>query len=799
MTVRHFFSITLFLCLLLIKPVWATTFDVGDSPSGIAVDAALNKIYVSNQNNGTVLVYDNSTYELLETIELNKQYATVILPSILLVNPNTHTVYVAAGSGALYAFDGNTYEVSDPLSLWNISAMQLDAKNNKLYVQGYAIGEQNNFVYTIDTTTFTQVAKTTVYNSQANGSFAINPDNGTLYYPNVQPYGNVGTSATLTIQPTEGPSSELTLAGGIGGLAFNANTNKLYVSTYGWAIAIIDANSNEIIDTISLPSGSTQSYNMAIDETKNQIYVNSNSVIFVIDGFTNQIKAQLPAVNSAGVSSAGIAFDSQTNTLYSINWNPEYKAISPTAMVLNNTFNPAPEILSIPSPETAAGEQLIITGQYFSYVAAENLVHFPGGATVAAEQSDGTTITVTVPVTAQSGPISLSVNGTQSETFTEQPIQIKKPSTCQTIGKPSVFEPIALPQGTNIVKFFNDVNASGEYLFAMAKSTAGQYSLLAINPDNYQVTTVANLITSIIEVAYDKKTLTFYYKVHLDNNLYSVNNSLQVSNTALPSPAGLSFSDLSIDQANSKLYVLYSIHSPQKFTTNMYVYNTTDMTQAPGNITLSSNNENNPTQIEVDENSGVVYVFYTGRTYQMDILDPEAGYSTVYSESLDYGGTTTFYVATNLADDLTYITPWGGSVVAVNDAQQGFVHAGGLPLSNSLDGLIFNETNQTLYLLVDKKKFWYYDDELNSKGEIHLTDKNTEIAVNPLMNYLFALSTSKDTLNIANAATNTSLPNFSWVSKSELSSFAISNINNMAFVGTSNNEIETISWCQPDS
>jgi len=92
-----------------------------------------------------------------------------------------------------------------------------------------------------------------------------------------------------------------------------ANTNKIYVSNLGLGItpgklSVIDGSTNDIIDTITVGLGTSQ---VAFDQNTNRIYVanQGSATVSVIDGSTNSVIAEIPV----GITSRSSPFKPVVN------------------------------------------------------------------------------------------------------------------------------------------------------------------------------------------------------------------------------------------------------------------------------------------------------------------------------------------------------------------------------------------------------------------------------------------------------------------------------------------------------
>lgn len=137
---------------------------------------------------------------------------------------------------------------------------------------------------------------------------------------------DVNTLSTVETQasPTLPPSVfSATVSTGIGsipsGMAYNPTNNTIYVANSGNdTISVVDANTNTVISTISIPASNPAT--IAYNTVSNTIYVTGNfsNEVYVIDCSTNLvIGSPIPV----GVNPADISYNSFDNTMYIVNNN----------------------------------------------------------------------------------------------------------------------------------------------------------------------------------------------------------------------------------------------------------------------------------------------------------------------------------------------------------------------------------------------------------------------------------------------------------------------------------------------
>lgn len=95
------------------------------------------------------------------------------------------------------------------------------------------------------------------------------------------------------------------------------------------------------------------------------------------------------------------------------------------------TVQPVPQISAFTPASTSPGSAITLSGNYFSTTASQNVVTFGAGVTTVASAATASSLTVTVPLGAQTGPLTVTSNGiasaASSATLT---IQYAPGSTC---------------------------------------------------------------------------------------------------------------------------------------------------------------------------------------------------------------------------------------------------------------------------------------------------------------------------------------------------------------------------------
>jgi len=214
------------------------TVAVGDSPEGVGVNTATNKIYVANANDDTVSVIDGSTDTVVDTVAVGDS------PEGVGVNTATNKIYVAnAGDDTVSVIDGSTDTVIDTVTVGDSPfGVGVNTATNKIYVANVF----DDTVSVIDGSTDTVVDTVTV----GDGPF---------------------------------------------GVGVNTATNKIYVSNFSDdTVSVIDGSTDTVVDTVAVGD---VPFGVGVNTATDKIYVSNFS-----DNTVSVISDPPPASSDGGGS-----------------------------------------------------------------------------------------------------------------------------------------------------------------------------------------------------------------------------------------------------------------------------------------------------------------------------------------------------------------------------------------------------------------------------------------------------------------------------------------------------------------
>ena len=330
-----------------IAQVVIATVPVGINPYGVAVDSAINKIYVPNCGNdpsctaspGTVTVIDGATNTVIATVNVG------VRPEAVAVDSATHKIYVAnnCGSDKLCGSVG-TVTVIDPNNNYKTVsvkvgffpiALAVDSMTDQIYVVNSC---GNDFecqsagtVTVIDGGTNNVVATVPVGYSPE--SIAANAGNNQIYVANNCGDSFVCVDVLGTVTVIDGASNTVATIVNVGFypnyLDLDSRTNKVYVSNLcgsdftcnsAGTATVIDANNN--YSTVSVPV-EYDPVALAVNSDTHQIYVSNNygddpkghsaGTVTVIDANNNTTTVNV------GYYPGSLAIDSATNGIDVLN------------------------------------------------------------------------------------------------------------------------------------------------------------------------------------------------------------------------------------------------------------------------------------------------------------------------------------------------------------------------------------------------------------------------------------------------------------------------------------------------
>jgi YVTN family beta-propeller protein len=284
---------------------------VGDAPVAMAINPDTDRVYVANQESGTVSVIDGVADRIIATIPVGD------LPYTISVNRATNKVYVSrtfsdltviidgetnnaksikAGVGdavAAETLDGNTYMISYEAP--QVTILDADDQTSKL--------ETSNHLW----------------------AMAANPVTKKVYAVSAG-------SATATIVQGASHTASALKAGEIPcAVAVDPSSGRVFVANYGsGTLTVIDGVTDSVIGTVKV---GTHPQAIAVDSRNHKVYVVSTQegTTTVLDGMNNSVLSTI----KMGHASFAIAVNPKTHVAVALGLDGDLTVIDGTTFAVS--------------------------------------------------------------------------------------------------------------------------------------------------------------------------------------------------------------------------------------------------------------------------------------------------------------------------------------------------------------------------------------------------------------------------------------------------------------------------------
>ncbi len=613
------------------------TVNVGSHPIVAAVNPITNKIYVANQDDGTVTVIDGATNQT-QTVQVGMG------PTSVAVNPVTNKIYVAnSEDGTFSEIDGATNtQVSYPAGT-TPTAVAVNPVTNKVYIANF--GDGTVTIYDPVTTgiravqaglTPVAVAVNTVTNhiyvacNGSNNVVSINADNN-----NAVKVIGVGN------QPTA--------------IAVNQVTNKIYVTNQtDTTLSSIDGVTN-VVKTVSVASGSTLS-NIAVNPVTNQIYIADFSAgyVFQFDGSTlKQTDISVPDASQ-------LALNPVTNQMYVTNTYID------TVTVIDGSTSKATVLPAGASPQYIVVNP--VTNKAYGLNVGDNTVSVIDGAS-------NTTATVPVGSNSVAAAVNPVTNKIYVPSYGDNQVTVIDGATNATTTVQAGTGPIYAAVNPLTNKIYvanfgsNDVTViDGETNNTTTVQTMGvSPRFVAVNPVTNQIyvgnTGSANV--TVIDGATNNTTLVpvpvgaavlavnpVTNKIYTINGNYSPNVTVidGATNTTSTIPVGGYPTYLAVNPVTNQIYVTSNVSK-----------NLSIIDGASGTVMKNISVGTDPVYVAVNTVTNKIYVLNSG-DFTVTVIDG-LSYATSLVATDKYPG----YAAVNPVTNKIYVSNFSGNDVTVID------------------------------------------------------------------------------------------------------------------------------------
>jgi len=270
---------------------------VGANPITLAIDRAVNKIYVANTGSGNISVIDGASDAVVTTIPGEAH------PYAIAVNEATGTVYVTnTYSNAVTVIDVRT-DTAHPLNVGGADGVAIDSRTNTILLTTYEDPE----IRIVNGATGA-VRKVKV--GPHIWSMLFDEGSGTLYL------GHTGTAEVVSLNEKTLAVHTIPVGQIPCALAVNPQSQRLYAVNYGdQTLSVIDLRTQRAIAT--LPVGEHPQA-VAVDPARNVVYVanvHGNSVT-AIDGNNNRVIGTF----AAGENPYAVTVDEKTGQVFTANY-----------------------------------------------------------------------------------------------------------------------------------------------------------------------------------------------------------------------------------------------------------------------------------------------------------------------------------------------------------------------------------------------------------------------------------------------------------------------------------------------
>ena len=290
------------------QPTGYQDIPIGRSwPRSIGINPITNQVYLTTTSG----IYPPTGFTLTVVNASSGSISRVIpfrgIPGELAVDPSTNQVYVINGSSVV-VFDGASGDEKGSIRFTEpLYALAVDPMTSRLY----ATSADTLFETSLN-------PRVTGMKSFRVGSYAVglavNPTTNMIYAANY--LSNTVSVLDATKESLVGTIDLGAQSTNPSELAVNPTTNKVYVTTGRNSVVVIDGLTDRVTTTLQVGNSPTtnSTYALAVDPTKNQIYVAAtpSPLITIIDGGTEKVAGSL----RLNYSPYEMAFDTANSRLY---------------------------------------------------------------------------------------------------------------------------------------------------------------------------------------------------------------------------------------------------------------------------------------------------------------------------------------------------------------------------------------------------------------------------------------------------------------------------------------------------
>lgn len=238
----------------------------------IVVDVKGNRIFLTPEDYHAVLVIDEQTGKLIHEIQ------GIEKPHAVLFRPDLNLLYITDGEdGSVKVFDATSYKLEHRISLLkDADSIGYDAHTQTLYVDngGGDVGQKYSMLSVVDTNKFTKVADIRIEGDTIE-AMALDPNRPQLYVNNrdknqVQVVNRYTRTVTASWPVTMGKTNVT--------MAYDVNHHRLFVGCRNGQLVVLDSDSGKELQALPIVKGVDDT---TFDDASGRIYSAGDGAVSV--------------------------------------------------------------------------------------------------------------------------------------------------------------------------------------------------------------------------------------------------------------------------------------------------------------------------------------------------------------------------------------------------------------------------------------------------------------------------------------------------------------------------------------
>ncbi|MGB6429427.1 MAG: Ig-like domain repeat protein [Candidatus Acidiferrales bacterium] len=670
----------------------------GAAPYAVAVNPVTNKIYVANQNAGSVTVIDGATNNIVSV-------STGSSPDAIAVDPVTNQIYVAnLGSGTVTVIDGPT-NATTTLTLPAGSApnaIAVDAATNIVFVADEIAGTGSVTIINgaSDTPAVTAAVATSLILAAGSEptSLAVDPVTDLVYVATQN--GGAG-GVTIVNGASNSLSGTVVTGSGPVAVAVNPITNTIYVANQGGnSVTVINGSTD---GTTSVPVGSSPAA-VAVNPVSNVIYVaNSGGAgsVSVISGATNSVSATISGAG-IGPSPSAMAVNATTNEIYVANYSNSNGSVS----AISGATNAVTATLT-----TSAGPHAVAVNSTMDkiYVAdlGTNIVTVIDGAT-------NTPTLATVGSDPLAGAADPATNQVYVANFGSQSVTVFNGRTNAIAA--------TIPVGSNPIAVADDPLTSEIYVANLNSASVTAINATTNTAINVPIGPVGSEPTAL---AANPLTDKIYVANEQGNSITVINGA---TNSTVQVPVGTKPVAVAVNPVSDNVYVVNELSN--------------DVTVVSGatNVATTVSVGADPTAVAVNQVTNRIYVANEDGT----VTVINGATNTTATVAVGSGAVA---VAVNPITNMIYVVNQGSNnVTVISGATNGTAT---VPTGSSPVAVAVNPVTNKIYVANSfGSTVTVIDGATNSVSTVAAGNSPSGIVVNPITNTVFVSNTTSGNVSV---------------------------------------------------